>query len=194
MLLPPGSPEPVEVPRGPDARDLLFVGHMRYPVHGLDLLVGAVERVREAGHEVGVICVSRPGEEPPEPRPTWMRVERGGPDEIRRLLPGVVATIQPRHRSPYNDLAVPVKVLESLAYGRPLIVTDCIEQAAIVRGADAGVVAAATPESLGDAIVQVLEAPASQAERWSANATAAARANSWATRARSIVETLESLS
>lgn len=193
MLLPPGSPDPVDVPRAPDARDLLFVGHMRYPVHGLDLLVGAVERVREAGHDVGVICVSRPGEEPPEPRPGWMRVERGGADEIRGLLPGVIATIQPRHRSPYNDLAVPVKVLEYLAYGRPLIVTDCVEQAAIVRDAGAGVIAAPTPEALAAAIVEVVEAPAAQLERWSASATAAARANAWSVRARTVVTTLESL-
>lgn len=193
MLLPPGSPDPVDVPRAPDARDLLFVGHMRYPVHGLDLLVGAVERVREAGHDVGVICVSRPGEEPPEPRPGWMRVERGGADEIRGLLPGVIATIQPRHPSPYNDLAVPVKVLEYLAYGRPLIVTDCLEQAAIVRDAGAGVIAAPTPEALAAAIVEVVEAPAPQLERWSAGATAAARANAWSVRARTVVTTLESL-
>ena len=193
MLLPPGSPDPVDVPRASDARDLLFVGHMRYPVHGLDLLVGAVERVRAAGHDVGVICVSRPGEEPPEPRPGWMRVERGGADEIRRLLPGVIATIQPRHRSPYNDLAVPVKVLEYLAYGRPLIVTDCVEQATIVRDAGAGVIAAATPDALAAAIVEVVEAPAVQIERWSANATAAARARAWSVRARTVVSTLESL-
>jgi glycosyltransferase involved in cell wall biosynthesis len=193
MLLPPGSPDPVDVPRAPDARDLLFVGHMRYPVHGLDLLVGAVERVREAGHDVGVICVSRPGEEPPEPRPGWMRVERGGADEIRGLLPGVIATIQPRHRSPYNDLAVPVKVLEYLAYGRPLVVTDCVEQAAMVRDAGAGVIAAATPDALAAAIVEVVEAPAAQLERWSANATVAARANAWSVRARTVVTTLESL-
>ena len=193
MLLPPGSPDPVEVSRASDARDLLFVGHMRYPVHGLDLLVGAIERVRDAGHDVGVICVSRPGEEPPEPRPSWMRVERGGPDEIRRLLPGVIATIQPRHRSPYNDLAVPVKVLEYLAYGRPLIVTDCVEQAAIVRDADAGVIAAASPDALAAAIIQVVEAPAVEIERWSANATAAARANGWSVRARTVVATLEAL-
>jgi glycosyltransferase involved in cell wall biosynthesis len=193
MLLPPGSPDPVDVPRASGARDLLFVGHMRYPVHGLDLLIGAVERVREAGHDVGVICVSRAGEEPPEPRPGWMRVERGGPDEIRSLLPAVIASIQPRHRSPYNDLAVPVKVLEYLAYGRPLVVTDCVEQAAVVRDAGAGVIAAATPEALAAAIVEIVEAPASQLERWSANAMAAARANAWSVRARTVVTVLESL-
>src|SRR5688572_16026385 len=54
LLLPPGSPPVVEVPRRADARSLLYVGGMRYPAHGLDLMVRAVERVRAAGHDVDV--------------------------------------------------------------------------------------------------------------------------------------------
>jgi glycosyltransferase involved in cell wall biosynthesis len=190
LLLPPGSPEPMEVPRRPGANSLLFVGGMRYPVHGLDLLVGAVERARATGHELDVICVSRPGEEPPEPRPAWLRVERGGPDEIRALLPGVLATIQPRHRSPYNDLAVPIKVMEYLAYGRPLLVTDCVEQARIVREADAGIVVADEVEAMADGLRRLATASGEEIDRWSVNATAAARASSWRRRAERIVELL----
>jgi glycosyltransferase involved in cell wall biosynthesis len=190
LLLPPGSPEPATVARRPDARSLLFVGGMRYPVHGLDLLVDAVERARASGHDLDVICVSRPGEEPPEPRPSWLRVERGGPDEIIALLPGVLATIQPRHRSPYNDLAVPIKVMEYLAYGRPLLVTDCLEQARIVRDADAGIVVADDPRSMADGLARLATAPGEALDRWSSNATAAARANSWSRRAERIVDLL----
>ena len=190
MLLPPGSPAPIEVLPASGARSLLFVGGMRHQVHGLGLLIGAVERVRAAAYDVEVICVSRPGEEPPEPGPAWMRVERGAADEIRALLPQVVATIQPRHCSPYNDLAVPVKVMEYLAYGRPLIVTDCTEQAAIVRGADAGIVAADNPGALAEAITAVLTADDAQRQRWSANAHAAAREHSWGERAERILATL----
>ncbi|HEX2766178.1 MAG TPA: glycosyltransferase [Candidatus Limnocylindria bacterium] len=190
ILLPPGSPAPIRAERRPDARSLLFVGGMRYPVHGLDLLVGAVERVRSEGHELDVICVSRPGEEPPEPRPAWLRVERGGVEEIARLLPGVVATIQPRHRSPYNDLAVPIKVMEYLAYGRPLVVTDCTEQARIVADADAGIVVADDVESLADGLRRIATASPEEIDRWSANATAAAIGASWGRRADRILEVL----
>ena len=190
MLLPPGSPAPIDVPAAPGAHGLLFVGGMRNRVHGLGLLIEAVEQVRAAGHDVEVICVSRPGEEPPEPRPAWLRVEYGAADEIRALLPRVVATIQPRQCSPYNDLAVPVKVMEYLAYGRPLIVTDCTEQAAIVRAADAGIVAADTPAALAEAISAVLTAGDAQRQRWSANAHAAARDHSWGERAERILATI----
>ena len=188
ILLPPGSPEPMDVPRRPDARSLLFVGGMRHAVHGLDLLVGAIEAVRSEGFDLDVICVSRPGEEPPEPRPAWLRVERGGIDEIRALLPDVLATIQPRHRSPYNDLAVPIKVMEYLAYGRPLVVTDCTEQARIVREADAGLVASDDVPGVAAALRELATATPDRLDRWSVHATAAARAASWEDRGRQIVD------
>lgn len=190
LLLPPGSPPPVDVPRLPGARTLLFVGGMRYAVHGLDLLVGGVERVRADGHDLRVVCVSRPGEEPPAPRPDWLRVERGAGPEIRALLPDVLATIQPRHRSPYNDLAVPIKVMEYLAYARPLLVTDCTEQARIVHDADAGIVVDDDVDAFAGGLRRLATASPDEIDRWSANAAAAAQRSSWAALARGILEVL----
>ena len=190
LLLPPGSPPVVDIPRRTDARSLLYVGGMRYPAHGLDLMVRAVERVRAAGHDIDVVSVSRPGEEPQPPRPDWLRVERAEGEEIHRLLPDVIATIQPRVRTPYNDLTVPIKVMEYLSYARPAIVTDCTEQARIVRDADAGVVAEDRPEALADAILRVVTADAAQLDAWSTNAAAAARGATWAMRADRIVDLL----
>ena len=182
ILLPPGSPPPVDVAPNPDARSLLFVGGMRVPAHGLDLLVGAVEAVRAAGHDLRVICVSRPGEEPASP-PTWMRIERGSGPEILALLPEVLATVQPRRRTPYNDLAVPIKVMEYLSYGRPVVATDCAEQAAIVRDADCGIVVDDTVEGLAAGLERLLTAGQAARERWAANARRAAERHSWAARA-----------
>jgi glycosyltransferase involved in cell wall biosynthesis len=187
LLLPPGSPPPADIPRRADARSLLFVGAMRYEAHGLGLLTAAVERVRAAGHDLRVICVSRPGEEPPEPRPGWMRVERGSHDEIRALLPEVLATVQPRLRTPYNDLAVPIKVMEYLSYGRPLVVTDCTEQASIVTDADAGIVVQATVDGMATGLLGLLESDPAQVDAWSANAASAALRNSWRSRAERIL-------
>ena len=193
LLLPPGSPTPSGVARSADASALLFVGGMRHHVHGLDLLVDGVERARSAGHEATVISVSRPGEEPPAPRPDWLRVEHGEESAIRAVLPEVIATIQPRRCSPYNEIAVPIKVMEYLSYGRPLIVTDCLEQAAIVREADAGLVVDDSVEGLANGISALFQAPPSQLEHWSENAAAAARANAWSERAGRIVAIIESL-
>lgn len=191
LLLPPGSPSPVMIPRKADARTLLFVGGMRYAVHGLDLLLGAIELVRGDGHDVRLISVARPGEGPPAPHPDWLRTEHGSGADIHALLPEVIATIQPRHRSPYNDLAVPIKVMEYLSYGRPVVVTDAPEQAAIVRDADCGIVAPDTVDGLADGLRRLVTAPEGELDRWSANATAAAERSSWAGRAERIIGLLE---
>jgi len=81
-------------------------------------------------------------------------------------------------------------VMEYLSYGRPLVVTDCTEQARIVREADAGIVVADDVESLADGLRRIATASPEEIDRWSASATAAAEHASWAVRARGILEAL----
>jgi glycosyltransferase involved in cell wall biosynthesis len=189
-LLPPGAPPPVEIRCDPDARHLLFVGGMRYPVHGADILFQAIERVRAEGIDVQLTCVSRPGEEPPVPHPAWLHVERGSGPQIHTLLPRVIASVTPRRRSPYNDIGVPVKVMEYLSYGRPLLVTDCTETAAIVASADAGLVVSDTSDGLAEGIRTLFGAEPHLLERYAAAARAAAREHSWERRAHDVLRLL----
>lgn len=190
LLIPPGAPEPVVVPRAPDADRLLFVGAMRYPVHGLDILFEAIERVRGEGISIGLTCVSRPGEEPPPPYPDWFKLERGSGAAIHRLLPEVFATVQPRRRSPYNDLGVPVKVMEYLSYGRPLLVTDCTETATIVHDAGAGLIVPDTADGLASGIRTLATAHWDTLDGLSEAAMRAAVKHSWHARAQRVVEIL----
>lgn len=190
VLLPPGSPDPVEVARRSDAHRLLFVGDARLPAQGAGRLIEAVERARGQGVMVELTVVSRAGQEPSPPHPAWLRVVRAEGQEIVALLPEVVATVIPRPRSPYNDLALPIKLYDYLAYGRPLLVTDCEEQARVVTDGQAGIVTSDSVPAMADAIGRLMSAPPSELDRWSSNARAAARAASWSERAATIVQTL----
>jgi glycosyltransferase involved in cell wall biosynthesis len=189
VLLPPGAPAPVTVARADGACELLFVGDARLPAHGADRLIDAVGRARERGAAVELLVVCRPGQEPP-PHPEWLRLARAEGRQIHALLPGVLASVIPRPRSAYNDLALPVKLYEYLSYGRPLLVTDCTEQAAVVRDAGAGLVVGDDPEELAAAIVELAGAGPETLERWSERARAAASAASWRSRAERVVELL----
>jgi glycosyl transferase family 1 len=189
-LLPPGSRLADAGPVNPEARALLFVGGLRYPAHGGSILLEAMELARARPSDLELICVSRPGEEPAGPRPAWLRLVRAEGREIDALLPEVLATITPRHKTPYNDLAVPIKVMEYLGYRRPMIVTDTTETAEIVRGAGCGVVVPDTVQGLADGISAVTDAPADQLLRWGEAAGTAAMANSWDTRAARILDLL----
>jgi glycosyltransferase involved in cell wall biosynthesis len=190
LLLPPGSPEPMGVGRLPGAKSLLVVGDARLPAHGVDRLIAAVERARGRGVDVDLISVARPGQHPPAPHPPWLRLATGEAAEIAQLLPDVLATVIPRPRSAYNDLALPIKLFDYLAYGRPLLVTDCVEQAAIVREARAGIVVADDVEAIATGIRELAGASADQLDAWSANAETAARDASWAGRAERILGVL----
>ena len=194
VLLPPGAPAPVSVPRAPTANRMLYVGDARLPAHGADRLIAAMEIARAGGADLELDIVSRPGQDPATPHPPWMRVHRGEGPDIHALLPAVVATVIPRPQTRYNDLALPIKLFDYLSYGRPLIVTDCTEQARVVAEADAGIVASDDPPALAAAIARVASAKPEQIARWSSGAAAAARTASWEDRARRIVNVLTSSS
>lgn len=190
VMLPPGAPPPVVVARRPDADRLLFVGDARLPAQGADRLIAAVERARERGAAVELEIVSRPGQEPPPPHPPWLHVRHAEGAAIHALLPRVLASVVPRPCGPYNDLAVPVKLYDYLSFGRPLIVTDCVEQARVVRESGAGIVVPDEPEPMADGIVQVTSAAGAELDAWGAASHTAARASSWEDRARTIVTIL----
>jgi glycosyltransferase involved in cell wall biosynthesis len=190
ILIPPGAPAPISVPMRAGARRLLFVGNGRLPAQGADRLIAAVERARGRGAGVELTIVSRPGEEPVAPSRPWLRVVNAEGPAILELLPDVIATVIPRPRGPYNDLAIPVKLFDYLAWGRPLLVTDCTEQAAIVARAGCGLITTDGVAEMGDAIVQMTGASAATRNAWSEAAHRAAREQSWAKRANQIVSAL----
>jgi len=189
-LLPPGARLADAPPVNPQAHALLFVGGVRYPAHGGSLLIEAMELARTRTPGLELICVSRPGEEPPGPLPAWLRLVRAEGRQIDALLPEVLASVTPRRKTPYNDLAVPIKVFEYLGYARPLIVTDTSETAAIVRAAGCGIVVPDTPGDLADGITTVAQASPEQLLGWSEAARRAAEANSWDARAAEILTIL----
>lgn len=189
-LLPPGAPAPFAVPRAPGANQLLFVGDTRIPAQGGDLMLRAVEHARRNGVDVELLCITRPGGEPPPPHPAWLRVERAASDEVARFLPEVIGTLIPRGPGAYNDLAIPIKLMEYLAYGRPLLVTDRTETAAIVRAADVGIVVGDSTVEMASAIQRLVDATPEQRDAWDAAAAAAARQNAWSERAIDVLRSL----
>lgn len=189
-ILPPGSPPPVRVPRAHDARQVLYVGDARWPAQGVDRLIEAVGLARDAGAALELTIVSPPDKELGAAHATWLHVRRADGPQIDDLLPNVLTTVIPRLRGPYNDLALPIKLFEYLAYGRPVVVTDCVEQARIVRHADCGLVVDDGADELAEGLARVGQATPDVLDRWSDNAIAAAEGASWAHRARDIVEAL----
>jgi hypothetical protein len=191
LLLPPGARLSEATPLDPKARNLLFIGGLRVAAHGGQILLDGIALARERGHMVELLCVSRPGDQPPGTLPEWVHVMHLEGPAIDRLLPEVLATVTPYRRTPYNDLAMPVKVPEYAGFARPMIVTDITETARIVRDNACGVVVEDTAEGIAEGIAQIVTADPKTLAEWGRAARAWAEANTWDVRAARVLELLD---
>jgi len=65
----------------------------------------------------------------------------------------------PRRKTLINELSTPSKLFDCMASARPLVVTNCKEQARIVMEEDCGLVCDAVPEDMAAQIVRLLQDP-----------------------------------
>lgn len=190
VLLPPGTD-----PDLPDlgAGDEPLVAAIVSLTHsgGWDLLVAAMERVRLAHPAARLRLVAHV----PDPSivaglPDWVEIRPGNRDELAELLRPARVCVIPLRISPYTDLAVPVRLTDLLALGKPVVSTATAESAAMLAGG-IGLTAADEPAALADAISRVL-ADDDLAARLAAAARAYAEQpeHTWAGRAATIVREL----
>ena len=139
---------------------------------------------------VELICVCRPGEEPTGQLPEWVHVMHLEGPAVDQLLPGVLATVTPYLRTPYNDLAMPIKIPEYAGFARPMIVTDITETARVVREMGSGPVVSDTKQGIAEGIAKVVTAAPQALAEWGRAARAWAESNTWDTRAARVLELL----
>lgn len=72
----------------------------------------------------------------------WVRIDTVGYDRIGESLAKATVLTIPHPPQAYLDVALPVKLFDSMAAGRPLVVTPRVETMALVQRHGAGVVAA----------------------------------------------------
>lgn len=154
------------------------------PGRGIETLIAATELVRERVHEAELrLWLAAEPDDPylanlrdlARPRP-WLRVGHVAYAQLPVALAEAMVLAVPHPPGAYMDAALPVKLFDSMAAGRPLVVTPRREMAALVERHGAGLVAAGDrAEDLAAALVRVLEDP-ELGRRLGAAARAAAEA------------------
>ena len=90
-------------------------------------------------------------------RDPWVEIATAPYERLGETLAGASALAIPHPPGVYMDVALPVKLFDSLAAGRPLVVTPRRETAAIVERLDVGVVAGGDdPADLAASIAELL--------------------------------------
>jgi glycosyltransferase involved in cell wall biosynthesis len=87
----------------------------------------------------------------------WVRIGSASYDRLGEALAGASVLTIPHPPGAYYDVALPVKLFDSAAAGRPLVVTPRVETVSIVRRYGIGVVTPGdAPDDLAAALVDLL--------------------------------------
>jgi glycosyltransferase involved in cell wall biosynthesis len=151
---------------------------------GIEALIGAARLARLGQPDVRLLLWLAAGDEAGEAyleglrtathADPWIELATVDQAGLGDALGRATVLVVPHPANAYMDVAVPVKLLDSMAAGRPVVVTPRTETRRIVEAANAGIVAAGDePASLAVAIAPLLADPA-VAARLGANARAAA--------------------
>lgn len=90
---------------------------------------------------------------------------------------------------PYNDMAMPVKLFEYIAYEKPIITTNCTEKALFVDQWGIGLICEDNPQSLAATTQRYLDDSALQ-ESFKRNLVRAHQQNLWTSRAKKVISDL----
>jgi glycosyltransferase involved in cell wall biosynthesis len=157
---------PPEAP--PEAPVVVYIGGLG-PLRGLDLMRAAFPMVGVTGARLRLAGPGDPGELPEG-------VEHLGPvdhAEVPGLLREATVAWVPLQRHGNYDRAVPTKLVEAMAAGRPVVASDLGRMGAMVRAADCGVlVPPDDARAHAEALRALLTDPA-EARRLGANGRAA---------------------
>jgi len=140
----------------PEGNVVLYVGGLG-PLRGLPLMLEAFPQVDVPGARLVLAGPGDPGELPPG-------VEHLGVvdhSEVPALLERASVAWIPLRRHGNYDRAVPTKLVEAMAMGRPVVASDLPRMAAIVRSTGCGIVVPHDdPAAHAAAIRELLENPA----------------------------------
>ena len=158
--LPPGGPtgrEPASIYSDPPT--VVYIGAATYR-YGSDLLLDAMEGVvsRCSNARCRFITADATYLDGHRSRyAPWLTIERRSFDELPEVMRSATLAVIPLRSNPYNDLAMPVKLFDCMAFGLPQVVTNCRDMAALVKETDSGLVVEDSADDLAQGMTCLLQ-------------------------------------
>jgi glycosyltransferase involved in cell wall biosynthesis len=194
--LPPAGPralEPSSLSASPPT--IVYVGTADYR-YGADLLLDAMQQV--VVHYPDAVCRLITQDTSyldgySLHSAHWLTVEKRTFEELGVVMRAATLAVIPLRINEYNDLAMPVKLFDCMAFGLPLVVTACRDMAAFVQDLEAGLVVGDRADELAQGIMRLL-ADRDLAMRLGQNSYRAIQsAHSWPHRAAQLLQMIEGL-
>jgi glycosyltransferase involved in cell wall biosynthesis len=164
--------------------------------YGSDLLLDAMQQVVARCPTARCHFISGDAsylDQHPARHAPWLTVERRAFHELPIVMQAATVAVVPLRINEYNDLAVPVKLFDYMAFGLPLVVTACRDTAALVQEMQSGLVVADQTADLADGILHLLEDPALARQLGNNGYQAIQNAHSWSHRAAALLQMVAQL-
>jgi len=188
VLLPPGT-DPSLPDLGVSRSNLVAAVVAPTRAAGFEALLAALEIIRRDIPDARLRVIS--SIQAPTDLPEWIEVVAGDRSMFATLLGDARVIVIPVPLTRYGQLAVPVRLADLLAFGKPIVATDSAATRAFLRGSDAALLSDDTAEALASSIGQVLRDDAlAEAAGARARAFAEAPESTWRNRAQTVVEHL----
>ena len=164
---------------------LLYAGHLS-DENGWPLLKAAMELIHTKNPQIRLLALTPTVTSEQYP---WLDIRRGVLEDILADLPRIAAALIPRPQTDYNHLAIPVKLMDYLSLGLPIVSTDCKEMAMLINGHDLGWIVSFVPEDFALACLDIFD-DIEKRTTFSQQSVQFIQVNRWEDRAEVILNTL----
>lgn len=110
--------------------------------------------------------------------------------EIEECYRKATFAVIPFKKTPYMEIAIPIKLFEYIGYGLPVISTDCGEIAKVLREYDCGILCGDSYSEIAEAVSQATS-DYDEYLRLKKNALKARKENRWVDRAQQVINDLK---
>ncbi|MEZ0369842.1 MAG: glycosyltransferase family 4 protein [Candidatus Sericytochromatia bacterium] len=187
VLMPAGEATRLPPPYPGPFKYVLFAGRLDAG-NGWTHLRPAMELVASRFPQVRLLALTKLEVE--DGMPPWLEIRRGTLDDVIADLPEIACGVVPRPHSSYNDMAIPLKLMDYLSLGLPLVTTRCKEMAELVERDGLGLTSDDSPAGLAENLCRIFAEPGLQQElARTARASFLAR-HTWDRRAEQVVASL----
>lgn len=167
-------------------RYILYAGFLN-DENGWPLLQQVMDKIYTTEPHIRLLLLTASHIENTHP---WMEIRRGTLEEIRSDLPAIACAVIPRLLTEYNHLSMPIKLMDYLSLGLPVVVTACREMSALVQREGLGLVCSDQPEDIANKILQLFKDDALRRDIQAHIKEAVLQRHNWSVRAEQILNTL----
>lgn len=142
----------------------IYVGGINNDDYGLLNLAQAYEGLNSSKviSELHIVCredewTDLPANKKEQLQKPYIHVSHISGVQLETLYRDMDFAFIPRKKSTYNDFSVPVKLVEYLSAGLPIVATNCSAQEEIINSGPYGVVSGDQPVQIKDGILKMIE-------------------------------------